>query len=182
MNNKTIFLDKVFWSRLYPPLMGCISQSITTSISLIVIWWLSGSVTIVFEEGGIRRIIVLSIIMNVLVNGGILLLEFLYILKISNLFLVPIDSTLTFSKLKEYVKEKQEGGFYVTYGLPFVLLFLNAITFLVPYLLGERWISALINSTVAILPFHIAGLTIHIIKILLEIIFLILRYIIQNCR
>ena len=180
MKSQTIFLDKVFWSRLYPPLLGCISQAVTTSISLILIWGLSGSVAMVFEADTLRPIIVLSIVLNVLVNGGILVVEGWYTLKVRNLFLIPIDSGLSYRELKAYVRKNQEGGSYAKYGAPVGLIFVNAIFFIVPSILGENWQSALFNSFLAMLPFHIAFLSIHIVKIGLETTLLLLRYIIQG--
>ncbi len=182
MNNKTIFLDKVFLSRLYPSLIGCISQNVTIFISLFIIWWLNGSIAVVFKMDTIRPIIVLSVILNILVNGSILAIEIWYRSKVDNLFLFPIDSNLNYKELKDYVYKNEEDVSYDKYNIPIWLLFINVGLFIVPYILGENWQSALFNSFLYFLPFHVGFLSIHIIKIGIEIIFLILRYIIQNYR
>lgn len=129
MNHKTIFLDKVFWGRIWPSLMGCISQGMTTSISLIIIWWLNGSLEVIFEAAVVRQIIILSVVTNVLINGGILLLEILYAWKVANLFLIPIDSSINFRGIKDHVDISQEGEAYVRYGLPYCITFLECYNF-----------------------------------------------------
>ena len=179
MNRKIIFLDKVFWSRIWPFIAGCLSQSITISVSLIIIWWLNGSLASVLETDEIKRIIVISAFASVWVNGGILFVEALYRLKIY-LFLMPIEPELGLKEIKDYVNDNQVGEIYTKYGVPFGLLFINSLFFLIPFVSGVKWEIALLNSALAVLPFHIAGLMIHIVKISLEIILLISRYIIRQ--
>jgi hypothetical protein len=134
------------------------------------------------EAEEIRRIIVISITMNIFVNGGILFIEAWIMLKFGNTLLMPLDQFSSFREIQDYLINRQEKDIYVKYGLPLLLIFLNFIFFIIPYALGEEWVSALLNSVLAILPFQVAFLTVHIVRVFIEIILLILRQVFHRLR
>jgi hypothetical protein len=176
---KSIYLDEVFLGRIWPYLSGCVSQSIVILVLLFTVWWVNGSLGVLTETNQINSIIFISIGLNIFYFGGLLILELytgrltLYLFFMS---IAPLQiKNVSFRELNDFANTEERFG--TQFGVPLGMCFLNILVFIIPYLLGVEWKTALLNSILFVLPFHIGFLTIYIVRTGIELILLNLRYI-----
>lgn len=177
-----VFMDKVFWKRIWSSLVGGLCISAILLISLIIIEQINGSLNVILEEEIIGRTIMLSVVMNILGNGGVIVTEVLVALMGHPLLLDPIDPVSSLRELADYVSNDLEEEPYVKYSIPAGFLFINLVIFLGFSIVEGDLLSALLNSILFGLPFYVASLAFYIVRIGLEILLLISRYNIQHCR
>jgi hypothetical protein len=165
-----------------PPILGCVSQIITTPIFLIVLWWLSGSTDILLDLLVSRKEMFIFLAVGFsLLNIIPLLASLPYMIMF--FFSLPIEpkSDLRESRINnnQVAIKDETKNLLVKYGIPFLIFFVVGLFFLVPYASGTKWETALLNSTLAVFPFHIAFLVMYVVRIGMEVILQFLRYIIQ---
>lgn len=180
MKYKTIFLDKNFWSFIYRPIFGCISQSVTISASLIILVWLTGSfATLKDALQSIRGLtIFFSVFLAALANIGILVVS-LNTIRTYILF-TPIDSKPNPKDIKDYLSNKWNVEFFTSFKIPLGLFIVSVVVFVIVYASGENWGTALLKSILYLLPFHVASFVMYLVSIGIHIILLHLRFIFQR--
>lgn len=185
MNYKTVFLDKTFRDLIRPPVLGCISQIITAPVFLIVLWWLSGSIDTLLD------LLVASKKMFIFLAVGFSFLGIIPLLAslpymIMFFFPLPIEPKSGLRERKIYnnqafIKDGDNNSL-VKYGIPSLIFIVVGLFFLVPYVSGVEWKTALLNSVLAVFPFHTAFLVMYVVRIGIEVILQFLRHTIQRHR
>lgn len=183
MRFKIFLFDRTFLSLIWFDVVGGIIDSAITLLFLMGIWVLSDSSNTFFKvlDSIKGAIIFYSIVSTVVFNTARLLMNFDNI-KYYLLF-SPIDVGVSLkSTFAEVIRNNKRRIPGVTHVFPLGIFSLIAILFLLAYLSKKELVSALLGILSFTIIFSVAFTTVHLTKIIIEVILLIFRYIIQLRR
>jgi len=178
MKIRDFWLDRNFLMAVWLPIHGCIIHGGIFVIMALVIWGLAGSYSaaLVLLESIANEIMRTTLIVTVLLNG-VLLIRDIEVIKDDLLSpVVPVTN------LKELEDTDGEGAFLFNSLIPLAIVSLIVIFSLTNYLShGEQGIRAVIlQSVLEIIPFPLSFFIALFTFIVIQIIFLGLKYIIQR--
>ena len=184
MKFKLFIFDRVFLGSIYFNIIGIIGQAITTLIMLLLLLLiLSNSYFSVIHllQNEWDWIVKLSILVTFPVNFGLLLID-LFIRK-HYLFSAPTNLLNSKDNLKSRLRAINNHNKHITYIfmylIPVIMLFLVILDSLNLYFVEELRGEALRPAIMFVLPFSIALIVSHFLRIIVEFFFLLIRYTIQ---
>lgn len=181
MKNKNILLDNSFLFAIWPAILGFISQNIVT-LAFLVIIWASGNSLMLFLEMLVSR--VNQLIFFSIIFGALAIIIFGFGLVFSrnyNPLSIPIRPIRSLREIKNYRDASdREDELYFKYLIPTLMLLVGLLFFVVPYLSGVEWQEAILNSILALIPFHLGFLTMYLMLIGLETVLLLIRFTIHR--